>query len=240
MLSGREVKYNPAPALVISPSYPHQRRVLVLLPDAVSIPGLALLLGRPLSLDLPLTGSVQVHTISRLGVAMRHAVLLLAVLSAFARGVAAQDTLAIEPGERVRLTLSSGRSDVVGVLVTQDRDSLRVQPRPDAPPLAFPRAGVTSVEASLGSHGHAGTGALVGLLAGGVVGAALGSSCSDEFLCPGPGGGALLLGGTGLLFGALVGVFVRTERWEWVYPKDLGITVGKTRRGLGVGVSIGF
>jgi hypothetical protein len=171
---------------------------------------------------------------------MRHAALLLAALSALARGVSAQDTLAIERGERVRLTLSSGRSAVVGVLVTQDRDSLRIQPRPDAPPVAFPRASVTVVETSLGRHGHAGTGALVGLVAGGAAGAALGSSCSGDFLCPGTGGGALLLGGTGLLFGALVGLFVRSERWESVYPEDLGITVVKTPRGLGIGVSIGF
>src|SRR2546422_10848935 len=171
---------------------------------------------------------------------MRHVALLLRVLLALARGVVAQDTLKIEAGERVRLTLSSGRSAVVGVLVTQDRDSLRVQPRPDAPPVAFSRADVVGAEASLGTHGHAGTGALVGLVAGGVAGAALGSGCSDEFLCPGPGGGALLLGGTGLLFGALVGVFVRSERWEPVHPEVLGIAVLKTRRGLGVGVSIGF
>src|SRR5437773_10602134 len=102
---------------------------------------------------------------------MRHVVLLLLAFLLLAHGVAAQDTLAIEPGERVRLTLSSGPSAVVGVLVTQDRDSLRIQPRSDASPLAFPRAGVTGVEASLGRHGHAGTGALVGLLAGGVAGA---------------------------------------------------------------------
>jgi len=171
---------------------------------------------------------------------MRHAALLLVALSALARGVPAQDTLAIERGERVRLTLSSGRTAVVGLLVTQDRDSLRVRARPDAPPVAFPRAGVTGVEASLGRHGHAGTGALVGLLAGGLVGAGAGSSCSGDFLCPGAGGGALLLGGTGLLFGALVGVFVRSERWESVYPERLGVTVLNTRRGLGVGVSIGF
>ena len=170
---------------------------------------------------------------------MRHAMLLLA-LAALARGVAAQDTLKVEPGERVRLTLSSSGSAVVGVLVAQDRDSLRVRPRPDAPPVAFPRAGVAGVDASLGRHGHAGTGALVGLVAGGAAGAALGSSCGGDFLCPGAGGGALLLGGTGLLFGALVGVFVRSERWESVYPEVVGITVLKTQRGLGVGVSIGF
>src|SRR6266850_3355 len=127
---------------------------------------------------------------------MRHATLLLLALAALARGVAAQDTVKIEPGERVRLTLSSGRSAVVG--------------------------------------------ALVGLVAGGAAGAALGSSCEGDFLCPGTGGGALLLGGTGLLFGALVGVFVRSERWESVYPEDLGFTVVKTPGGLGVGVSIGF
>lgn len=171
---------------------------------------------------------------------MRHATLLLVALSALARGVPAQDTLAIERGERVRLTFSSGRSSVVGVLVTQDRDSLRVQPQADAPPVAFPRAAVTAVEASLGYHGHAGPGALIGMLVGGGVGAALGSGCSGDFLCPGPGGGALVLGGTGLLFGALVGVFVRSERWEPVYPEHFGVAFVKTPHGLGIGVSIGF
>ena len=39
---------------------------------------------------------------------MRHVVLLLLAFLLLAHGVAAQDTLAIEPGERVRLTLSSG------------------------------------------------------------------------------------------------------------------------------------
>jgi hypothetical protein len=171
---------------------------------------------------------------------MRHATLLLVAVAALAPGVAAQDTLAIERGERVRLIVESRPNAVVGILVTQDRDSLRVQQRADAPPVAFSREDVIGVEASLGAHGHAGTGALVGLLAGGVAGAALGSGCSDDFLCPGPGGGALLLGGTGLLFGALVGVFVRTERWDPVYPEVVGITIVKPPRGLGIGVSIGF
>jgi len=38
---------------------------------------------------------------------------------------------------------------------------------------------------------------------------------------------------------AAVGVFVRSERWESVYP-DVGVTLLKTRRGLGAGVSIGL
>ncbi len=121
---------------------------------------------------------------------MRHTTPLLVALCALAPAVAAQDTLKIDPGERVRLTLESGRS-TVGVLVTQDRDSLRIRPRPDAPPAAFSRSRIAGVEASLGRHGHAGTGALVGLVAGGAAGAALGGSCSGDFLCPGAGGGAL-------------------------------------------------
>ncbi len=168
---------------------------------------------------------------------MRHATLLLVGLWALAPGVAAQDSLKIEPGERVRLTLGSGRT-TVGVLVTQDRDSLRIRPRPDAPAVAFSRSGIAGVEASLGRHGHAGTGALVGLVTGGTAGAALGGSCSGDFLCPGAGGGALLLGGTGLLFGALVGVFVRSERWEQVYENPVQVGFTRPPRGLGVRLSI--
>ncbi|HXL53814.1 MAG TPA: hypothetical protein VN945_11835 [Gemmatimonadales bacterium] len=168
---------------------------------------------------------------------MRHTTPLLVALCALAPAVVAQDTLKIDPGERVRLTLESGRS-TVGVLVTQDRDSLRIRPRPDAPPAAFSRSRIAGVEASLGRHGHAGTGALVGLVAGGAAGAALGGSCSGDFLCPGAGGGALLLGGTGLLFGALVGVFVRSERWEQVYENPVQVGFAAPGRGLGVRVSI--
>ena len=114
---------------------------------------------------------------------MRHATLLLVALSALAPAVAAQDTLQIEPGERVRLTLESGRI-TVGVLVTQDRDSLRIRPRPDAPPVAFSRHGIAGVDASLGRHGHAGTGALVGLVAGGVAGAAPGGELLGRLPLP--------------------------------------------------------
>jgi hypothetical protein len=168
---------------------------------------------------------------------MRRTTPLLVALCALAPAVAAQDTLKIDPGERVRLTLVSGRS-TVGVLVTQDRDSLRIRPRPDAPPAAFSRSRIAGVEASLGRHGHAGTGALVGLVAGGAAGAAVGGSCSGDFLCPGAGGGALLLGGTGLLFGALVGVFVRSERWEQVNENPVQVGFAPPGRGLGVRVSI--
>src|SRR6266436_4490442 len=129
---------------------------------------------------------------------MRHTTPLLVALCALAPAVVAQDTLKIDPGERVRLTLESGRS-TVGVLVTQDRDSLRIRPRPDAPPAAFSRSRIAGVEASLGRHGHA---------------------------------------GTGLLFGALVGVFVRSERWEQVYENPVQVGFAPPGRGLGVRVSI--
>lgn len=171
---------------------------------------------------------------------MRHTAVLLVVLSAVIQGVAAQDPLAIAAGERVRLTLASGRPAVVGLLVTQDRDSLHVRPQPDAPPIALARAGVTSVDVSLGHHGHAGTGALAGLVVGGVAGAALGGSCGGDFLCPGAGGGALLLGATGTAFGAIVGLFVRSERWEPVYPKQVEVGLVPVPGGAGFGVSLRF
>src|SRR5712691_6248060 len=65
-----------------------------------------------------------------------------------------------------------------------------------------------------------------------------GWGCSGDFLCPGAGAGALLLGGTGLLFGALVGVFVRTERWEQVYENPVQVGFTPLGRGLGVRLSI--
>jgi len=171
---------------------------------------------------------------------MRQATLLLVTLSAGARAVAAQDTLAIEPGERVRLTTLVRPSVVVGVLVTQDRDSLLVRPGPGAPPVAFPRADVASVEASLGVHGHAGNRPRAGLLAGEWSVGCWARAARTTSSVPVQVAARCCSGGTGLLFGALVGVFVRSERWDAVYPEVLGVTVLKTRRGLGVGLSIGF
>jgi len=171
---------------------------------------------------------------------MRHPALLFVISSALAPCVAAQGTLPITAGQRVRLTLDGGRPSVVGLLVAQDGDSLRVQPYPDSALVGVHRAGVTSIEVSEGRHGHAGSGALVGLLVGGALGAVAGASCSGEFLCFGAGGSAVLVGAGGAAFGALVGVFTRSERWERVYPERVRVGLVKTRRRLGVAVSVPF
>src|SRR5260370_1867918 len=117
---------------------------------------------------------------------MRHTTPLLVALCALAPAVVAQDTLKIDPGERVRLTLESGRS-TVGGLVTQDRDSLRIRPRPDAPPAAFSRSRIARVEASLPRHGHARTGPLVRLLPPSPPRPPLSRPSPRPFLFPPPG-----------------------------------------------------
>lgn len=162
------------------------------------------------------------------------------MLATVAQIVAAQEALPLEAGQRVRLTLDPGRSRLVGTLLAHDADSIRVQLQPDSTALVLARARVTSVDVSRGRHGHAGTGALVGLVVGGVLGAAAGADCEGDFLCPGPGAGAALVGGTGLVIGALIGVLDRTERWERVYPADIGIALPTAQHGLGVGVSVAF
>lgn len=126
------------------------------------------------------------------------------------------------------------------MLLGQDRDSLRVETDSNSAPVAVARTDVTSIEARLGRHGHAGSGALAGLVCGGIVGAAAGSSCEDDFVCPGAGGGALLLGGTGLVFGALIGVLIRSERWESACPETVGLAVVKAPRGIGAAISVAF
>ena len=140
--------------------------------------------------------------------------LVLATLLAPAQGVVAQGPLPVTPGQRIRVIFAAGQLEVVGSLVAQDAESIRVQPNADVLPLAVAQHDITSMERSAGTRGHAGAGAVLGLLIGGTAGAVAGSGCEDEWLCPGPGGGALLLGGSAAIVGALVGWAIRSERWE--------------------------
>jgi hypothetical protein len=86
----------------------------------------------------------------------------------------------------------------------------------------------TRLFVSVGHTRNSGTGALIGLAIGGVVGAVLGvshgavlrvdceSNCDPGVADAAVGG--IVLGGAGALLGAVVGAFVRTDRWVRVIP----------------------
>lgn len=168
---------------------------------------------------------------------MRHPGLLLVIVSALAPHVAAQATLPISAGQRVRLTLDDRRLPVVGLLVSQDGDSLRVLPHPGAEAVTVATSSVSAAYVSLGRHSNAGTGALIGLVTGGLLGVAAGS-CGDRWGCPGPAAGGLSLGLAAAGLGAIIGAVTNGERWDQVSPPRMQVSVTAPGRGLGVGVSI--
>lgn len=110
----------------------------------------------------------------------------------------------------------------------------------DSLPIA--RSSVSGVEVSNKRHSNAGTGALIGLLGGGAIGAAAGASCEDEWLCPGPALGGAALGLLGTVLGGLIGAFSHSETWQSVYQRQVHVNLVTPvqGRGLGVGVRVAF
>jgi hypothetical protein len=134
-------------------------------------------------------------------------------------GIAAQDSVRIAPGNRVRVTAPKiSGTRIVGTYDHMDADTLVVQV--GGRTRSFPRTAVTRLDVSTGQKGNAGTGALYGALFGAGIGAlALGTSavCADE----GIGGTCALVGAggggvAGLLIGALLGSASKSDRWQAV------------------------
>ena len=172
---------------------------------------------------------------------MRYAAMLIVGFAA-AVSLAAQGPLAVTPGQRVRLTFDGGRHRVAGVVVSQDSDAIAVRPYPDDAGLVIAQSRLTAVEVSTGRHSNAGTGALIGLVGGGLLGAAAGASCEDEWLCPGPAAGAASVGLLGAALGGLIGAFSHSETWQPVDQRRVRVSVVAPARGggLGVGVAVRF
>jgi hypothetical protein len=83
-------------------------------------------------------------------------------------------------------------------------------------------------------------GAGFGFLALGVAGAVMGDSCEGEWMCPGAGGGALMLGTLGAGIGMLVGVAAGDEKWQPVSADRVRVSLRPElgrKRGLTVAVS---
>ena len=181
----------------------------------------------------------------------------LALLCLFALPVevAAQSVVAVSPGSRVRISLEEGvlpgaNKRVVGTLVSMSDESVVIRTSADDPQ-SFPAASVTALEVSTGRTSRALQGALIGGLALGTITAIQAyvaeSNCEPEPFggplsgCGSPGGIAALgfvLGGTvGAGAGALIGAFIRTDRWLPASPGVRG-AVRPSAEGLAISVSV--
>jgi len=173
-------------------------------------------------------------------------ILLAAILASAASGtIAAQDTVRLEPGQRVRVTAPTiSRAPIVGV-GHMEADTLVVET--DGRTLHFARASLTRVDVNHGQKSNVGKGALFGFLIGAGVGAvALGSNdyCTLE-VSPAAGSCALIgagVGGVGgLLVGTVAGALIKTDRWRELPLDRLRVSFIHARlRPFAVAMSVSF
>jgi hypothetical protein len=147
------------------------------------------------------------------------------------------------PGGVIEGRVTSSGDDALGLMLASD----------DSPfgggQVVVPRGSLTSLQISMGKHGHA----LLGLLVGTASFAAIGASvevdpndCGDDstaFCSRGEAVGAMAFFGAGL--GALVGAVIKTERWQNVSVEVLAprSTAGRTAprpRGAAVTAQVAF
>jgi hypothetical protein len=153
---------------------------------------------------------------------MRRTALLLPLLSALAplAHLAAQDTLPLTPGARVRVSAPDliGRRAVTASVVALRRDTLVLRPVDSgAATWAVPLGRLERLEVSRGRRSRA-TGAVIGFFAGALAGAVYGAAGHPGLAhtdIPEEGEAAIYAGVAGLL-GAGVGAALGGERWARV------------------------
>lgn len=167
----------------------------------------------------------------------------------------AQNPPPFEPGAWVSISAPDcGVRSLVGTFTAYEGGNVGVKPDQEQSSVWVPLTSVTNFKRSSGLKSSAGTGALIGLLAGGAVGAVVGVATYEEchavgfmacFMSPNSAGEQAVLGGlAGLLFGgglgALIGAFVKTDRWEEVPLDRLRVSIVPRRESLALALSVTF
>jgi hypothetical protein len=167
--------------------------------------------------------------------------------------VVAQDTASLAAGEKVRLTAArAGTARFTAVVVEVEPDALVVRTARDAPARRVPLADLARLEAARGRRGHLKEGALIGFVPGFAFGAYVGHvfGCDDQPSDCTALGDALALGaitgGITAAAGGLIGLAIRTDRWQRVPLGPPGRTarvaasVMPVRGGLAGGLALSF
>lgn len=177
---------------------------------------------------------------------MRCVVLFAMILT----GIAGPDALAqkeapVQPGQRVRVRSTVVHTpELTGVVESIGPDTLRVRDDDRSMATAVSLATVDRLQVSRGRHSRWVTGAAIGLGVGVAAGVLIGltTSSEDDWLF-GPGAsaflGAVLFGPIGAVTGGIVGLVVRTERWETV-PLDRAAPGVARGSHLDIGMSVAF
>ena len=159
--------------------------------------------------------------------------------------VTAQEPPPVKVGDRVRVTAPGlGVPSRDGTLRLLDADSLVMRPNGGRSRLVIPLASVTRFEVHRGRKSRAPIGALVGALALGAYGFAIGDDSGldcAEGPCIGRGPVAATGAVAGLLLGAVIGALIKTDRWEEVPLDQLRVTFVPQRDGrFAFGLSLRF
>ena len=175
---------------------------------------------------------------------MRLGFVLVVVMGVSASTVAAQ-SLALTPGQRVRLTAPSLGIERQPAVVEERRGDALVVAADSA--MSIPVTSLTRLEVYQGRHGHFWKGAGIGFLAGAVAGALLGPLLAE---CPSYGCdtspavqgavGGVVFGVAGGVVGGVLGAFARSDRWEEVPLGQLGLRAVPRHDGFGIAVGARF
>ncbi len=163
-------------------------------------------------------------------------------------GLAAQHTL-VTPGARVRVSAPTvAERPLLGTVVALEVDTLIVDARGYAHPLALPLASLAWLEVSRGQKSRTLKGAGIGFLVGGAAGLATAAIwCAIDCDAGDPYTGlvyaalGVLGAGVGALTGAIIGSTIKVDRWLDVplYQLRVGLTPSE-RLGLTVSARVAF
>jgi hypothetical protein len=151
----------------------------------------------------------------------------------------------MKQGDRVRVRTSSQSEPAVGTVQAIDSGHLALVLADRSDSLAIRREAITGLELSQGKRSQVGRGALIGGLAGVVVGfLAPRVVCDDCYEEEGYGefvaASVALFGVVGTGVGALIGATVRKERWVRVDPLPFQLSTAAYPDQVTVKVKVSF
>lgn len=132
-----------------------------------------------------------------------------------------------------------------GQLEALDADTLRIRVGSNKSVFAIATASIARLSVANGTRGHFWTGAGMGLLAGVLIGAAIGSTQNLEgsFLFSNTDPkllGAVVGAPAGFLLGGVIGTLIRSDRWQAVAINDHPIRLAPRLDGWGFTVAVTF
>ena len=179
------------------------------------------------------------------------AALALALAAGVAAPAGAAEPLPVGPGVRVRIAVATSRDRLKGTVQGLDERFLSVI-SDDHQLVQVPRSSITALETGWGRRGNARKGLVIGAIsgaAGGLLACAASaggddwpfdddhdSVCNDGDWVAVPAVAAAVYGG----IGALIGHFIKTDRWMEVPLDKVRVSLTTPAGGVGLAISFGF